>query len=291
MFEIITQAIVNGIIYGALFALIALGLTLIFGVMDIVNFAHGDFLMVSMYITFVLFLAFKLNPYVSLVVTVPAMFILGIVFYRSLIRPLLGRPLFSQVLATVGISIIFQNFALTLFGADLHVFNISLAKYTIKIGTVVMTFPQLVALFTSVLFTIVFYLILKRTDLGLAIQAASQNLQGCSLVGINVHRTNLWACGLGMACLGIAGPMFLPLWYVSPMVGAEFTLIAFVIIVLGGLGSFTGALIGGFIIGVAESVSAIFLSGSLAHSVTFILFILILLVRPQGLFGEEVRGK
>ncbi len=283
--DVIAQALVSGILIGGVFALIAVGLTLIWGVMRIINFAHGEFLMIGMYIAYFLVAEGHWDPYLTLIVTTPALFIVGIVLFRVTIQPILKHPTMNQIMLTLGLSLLLQNLALVFFKADPLTVQTVYAKQNYAIGPVIVRLPQLIAFGGSGVAAVLLYWFLKFTDTGRAIRAASQNRDAAVLMGIDVQRTFLLAFGIGSACLGVAASLMIPFYYTSPTVGLFFGLIAFVVVVLGGMGNFLGALVAGLIIGLTETLGAAIMPGSLSRVMTFGVFILVLLFRPQGIFG------
>lgn len=284
-FELLAQAVVTGLLIGGIFALISVGLTLIWGVMRIINFAHGEFLMIGMYIAFFLTSNLGWDPYWTMVITAPMLFLIGIIIFRITIRPILKDPPMNQIMLTVGLVLILQNLALLFFKADVRVVSTAYTRLNIMLGPVVVRGSQLIAFIGSALAAFALYWFLQRTDTGRAIRAAAQNRDAAALVGVNVRNTYLLAFGVGSASLGIAASLMISFYYVSPTVGAFFGLIAFVVVVLGGMGNFLGALVAGLIIGLTESVGAALLPGSLSRVLTFGIFIVVLLFRPQGIFG------
>ncbi|HLC01482.1 MAG TPA: branched-chain amino acid ABC transporter permease [Anaerolineales bacterium] len=282
---LLAQALVSGTLIGGVFALIAVGLTLIWGVMRIINFAHGEFLMIGMYIAYFLVATGHWNPYLTIFVTVPALFLFGVVIFRTIIHPILKYPAMNQIMLTLGLSLILQNLALVIFKADVLTVQTPYSRLTIPLGEVIVRVPQAIAFAGSGVAAVVLWLFLQRTDTGRAIRAASQNRDAAMLMGIDVERTFLLAFGIGSACLGVAASLMVPFYYTSPTVGLFFGLIAFVVVVLGGMGNFLGALVAGLIIGLTEAVGAALLPGTLARVLTFGIFTLALLFRPQGIFG------
>jgi len=212
------------------------------------------------------------------------MFCSILIIFRTFISPVLNAPEINQVLLTVGISLLLQNVALLVFGGDYQSLKSQLSEETIPFMGAIITVPQAFAFVFSLIATAAYYFVLRCTDFGIAIRAVAQNRKGALLVGINVHRVYMLAFASGCACLGVAGPLLLPIYYVSPDVGSLFLLVAFVVVVMGGLGNFAGALLAGLIIGVVESVAGIFVSSSLAPIANFSVFILVLIFRPSGLF-------
>lgn len=287
MTGLLVQSLVDGVLIGAVFALVALGLTLIWGVMHIINFAHGEFLMVGLYLSYFLVAVLKLDPYVAVLVTVPALFVFGALTYRLTLQPILNDPQINQILLTVGLSLLLQNLALGLFSATPRAINTGFATNPLLLGNVVIAVPRLVAFIGSISAAVSLWFFLQHTDSGRAIRAASQNATAAELMGISVRRTQLIAFGIGSACVGLAAGLMLPFYYASPTVGNFFGLIAFTVVVLGGLGNFFGALAGGLLIGLTEQLGAALLPGSLSRVLTFGLFVLVIFIRPEGLFSRR----
>jgi len=285
----IAQAIVSGLLIGGVFALIALGLTLIFGVMKIINFAHGDFLMLGMYFAFFLSVIMGIDPYISAVLCLPVFFTLGWGVQHWLIRPVLSAPENIQILVTVGISLVFQNTALFLFSPDFQSLSVPYGASTLSVGGVSISYVRLIACGVSLSAAATVYLFLTRSDIGKALRACAEQKTGAMAVGIDVNRMYRVAFGLGTMCVALAGVLMTPFFYMAPQVGLPFTLVAFVTVVLGGLGSVPGALAGGLIIGVVESLGEVLLpSPSMKQMATFSVFLLVLLIRPQGLMGGRM---
>lgn len=288
-FDLLLQAIVYGLIMGSIYALTASGLTLILGVLKIINVSHGEFLMVAMYAAYYLFAGFHLDPFLSIFIVLPLLFFLGAILFYFLIRPILKAPEINQILLTIGISIFLQNLALALFTGDFRTLELSYSQKTLSLGEIAVGLPHFIAFFISISVTLGFYWFLKATDLGRSIRAAAQNQEAAILFGINVDRIYLITFSIGSACLGVAGPLLATFYYVTPTVGTVFLLTAFVVVILGGMGNFLGAFFGGLLIGLTESVSAIFMPGSLSPVFTFVVLIIILLLKPEGLFGRRIR--
>jgi branched-chain amino acid transport system permease protein len=288
MLELLLQGTANGLVTGAVFAVIAVGLTLVFGVMRIVNFAHGEFLMIAMYITYLMATFGKLNPYLAILVSVPLLFLLGAGMFGLLIRPLLAAPEISQLLMTMGVSILLQNLALLIFKGDPLSVIVPWSSASVRLGPVSVAVTRLVAAAASLVVVFGIYWLLKTTDLGRMLRAAAQNRDAAQLMGINVTRMYMLALAIGVSCLGVVGPVLVPWAYVSPDVGAVFTLTAFVTVVLGGMGSVSGAFFGGLILGVVSSVSQMFMPGTYGLIPQYLVFILLLLFRPEGLFSGRI---
>jgi branched-chain amino acid transport system permease protein len=286
MLIIIIQLIINGLLLGGMYALISIGLTLIFGVLEIINFAHGEFLMLSMYASFWLFQLYGIDPYLSLLIILPLFFLVGLVIQRGIIQPILNAPPLNQIFMTVGLSMVLQNLALFVWRADYRTVKTAYSALTLKTSGLMISFPRLVAFILAMGVIGALLIFLKKTYTGKAIRALAQERRAAMLVGINVYRTYQIAFGIGIACVGAAGAILMPVYFVFPSVGALFVLIAFVVVILGGYNSLTGALIGGLIIGVVEAFSGFFISPHLREAICFVIFILILLFRPRGLFGR-----
>jgi branched-chain amino acid transport system permease protein len=286
MLETIIQLMINGLLLGGIYALISIGLTLIFGVLEIINFAHGEFLMLAMYASFWLFQLFGIDPYLSLVIVAPLFFLIGLGLQRTIIQPIINAPPLNQIFATVGLSIVLQNAALLFWKADYRTAKTSYVNLSLQTDGLIVSFPRLVAFFLALGAIFALLLFLKRTYTGKAIRALAQQRKAALLMGIDVNRTYQIAFGIGIACVGAAGAMLIPIYYTFPTVGSLFVLIAFVVVILGGYNSLIGSLIGGLIIGVIEAFSGFFISPHLKEGVYFVIFILILLFRPAGLFGR-----
>jgi branched-chain amino acid transport system permease protein len=292
-FGILFPSVLNGLTTGAVYALIALGLTLIYGVLHIINFAHGAALMVALYAVYLLKSQFGIDPYLALPLVVPAMFALGYALQRGIVnRASHGRDE-NILLVTLGLSIVLENLALIIFKSDTRTIDTAYTLSTVQVGPdawgpVLIAWPKLVAFGGALVASALLVWIVERTDLGRAIRAVAKEKQGAKLMGIDVDHVYAMSFGIGLACLGAAACFLLPAYYVNPQVGSGFVLVAFTIVVLGGMGSFAGALAGGLLIGVVESVGGLFLGESLGQIGIFLIFIAVLLFRPQGLFGARV---
>jgi len=282
---ILIQLILNGLLLGGIYALISIGLTLIFGVVRVINFAHGEFLMLSMYISYFGCAFLGLNPYATLLISVPLMFLAGMAIDQIIIRPLREAPAYMQVFATVGLSIVLLNLALFLFSGDYQSINMPFAKKTLQLGVLSLSYAKMVIFFTAIVVSAVLYLLLKYTDIGKQIRAIAQDRLAAKLMGINLNKIYMLTFGIGTALVGIAGVLILPVYYVFPSVGVYFVLTAFVIVVLGGMGNMVGALLGGIIIGITDSLSGYYIDPSLKEVVYFIIFLIVLLIRPSGIMG------
>ncbi len=283
---IFLQAATNGLLLGGVYGLVSAGLTLIFGVMRIVNFAHGEFLMLGMFATYWLGRASGLHPYVLLVPVGVLMFGVGLLVQRALIDRVLGRTDEAQILLTVGLSAFLQGAALFVWGADYRTIPTPLASASVAVGPVYLSVARLVAFGVAVVLAAGLYVLLVRTDLGRAMRAAAENREVALLLGIDTGRIYRLAFGIGTGLVGVAGALMAPVLATFPTVGTLFALTAFVVVVLGGMGDIVGAMIGGMIIGVTEALIATYVALDLAPLATFLIFLLILLVRPQGLLGK-----
>ena len=288
---ILFPSILNGITTGAVYALIALGLTLIYGVLHIINFAHGAALMVALYAVYLLRQYFGIDPYLALPIVVPGMFVLGYALQRGIINRASHGKDENILLVTLGLSIVMENLALLLFKSDTRTidtaYTLTTVPINIGVASAMIALPKLVAFGGALVTSALLILVVQRTDLGRAIRAVAKEKQGARLMGIDVEHVYAMCFGIGLACLGAAACFLLPAYYVNPQVGNGFVLVAFTIVVLGGMGSFAGALIGGLLIGVVESLGGLVLGESLGQIGIFLIFIAVLLFRPQGLFGAR----
>ena len=285
--SIFAQAIISGLLIGGIYALIGIGLTLIAGVMNIINFAHGDLIMIGMFLTYWLHALYGVDPYFSLLIMVPVFFLIGVVIQKFLITPVLSAPDTSQLFLTIGLSLVLQNLALMLWKSNFRMITTPYTGSAIILGEVFISTPRLASFIAAVSLTVIFFAFLTRTKMGRAIRATAQSREISSLVGVNVHRTYMIAMGIGTACAGTAGALLITFSVLSPTVGTDFGLIAFLAIILGGMGSFTGALIGGLIIGLTQSLGTIYIGMGYSELATLALFILILIFKPSGLFSKN----
>jgi branched-chain amino acid transport system permease protein len=275
---------VNGVLTGAVYALIALGLTLIYGVLHIVNFAHGSLLMLAMYGAWLLVAYFGLDPYLAVPILAAAMFSLGWALYAGVIGRISRGEDRAILLATLGIAIVLDNFALVLFSGDTRTIETAYSFAMIEAGPLLISVPRVISFAVALALAALLWAFMARTETGRAIRAVAREPDGARLVGIRPERIFALAYGIGIACLGAAACLLLPGFYVSPQVGNVFVLVSFTIVVLGGMGSFPGALVGGLLIGVTESLGGLFLGESLGPIGISIVFIAVLLLRPTGLF-------
>lgn len=286
--SILPAAIINGLMFGAIYALVALGLTLIYGVLHIINFAHGAMLMLALYAAFFLYQLFNIDPYLSILIVTPSAFVFGYLIYRYGIGVLSKGKDQNILLITLGLSIIIENSALFFFSGDQQTVSLPYSFEAFDLGFMYLSYPKLISFIAALIICALLWALMSLTDLGRAIRAVAKERQGARLVGINVEHIFAVTFGIGIACLGAAGCMMLPIFYVDPYTGNIFVLVAFTIVVLGGMGSIIGALLGGFIIGITESVGGLLLGESLGQIGISMIFILILILKPTGLFGSKV---
>jgi branched-chain amino acid transport system permease protein len=277
----------NGVLLGGLYCLLGIGMTLIFGVMRIINACHGDLLMVAMYIAFFLFTATKLDPFVAIFVAMPVLFVLGCGIYSGLIRRLRGEFEESSLILTWGIALVLENLFMVAFTGDYRSIVTSYSTQNLTIAGISLSIPMLLSFGVAVLLTAALYVLLLRSNLGRAIRAIAQNRPAAQLMGINVERVQMISYGIGAALAGAAGAAFSSVFYMFPAIGGLFTVKAFEVIVLGGLGNVVGAFLAGILLAVTESLGAIFISTGLKDAVGFLIFMLVLIFRPAGLFGRS----
>ncbi|HET7382062.1 MAG TPA: branched-chain amino acid ABC transporter permease [Pseudolabrys sp.] len=285
---ILIPAILNGLLTGAVYALVALGLTLIYGVLHIINFAHGALLSAALFAAFFAYRLLGLDPYIAVFLLSPIFFAFGYALQRFIIGPASGGDDRNMLLITLGIAVVIENALLFAFRADTRTIDVPYAFKTIDFGFTFLAVPRVVGFVAVFLVALVLWLIMTFTDIGRAIRAVAKEKLGAELAGIDVAHVYAMTFGLGSACVAVAACLLIPNYYVNPSVGNSFVLIAFTIVVLGGMGSVPGALIGALLIGVVESLSGLFLGESLGQIGIFVIFIVVLLVRPSGLFGERV---
>jgi branched-chain amino acid transport system permease protein len=284
---ILVPAILNGLLTGAVYALVALGLTLIYGVLHIINFAHGAMLTAAMFAAFFAYKLFGLDPYVAAIFLAPAFFALGYALQRFIIGPAAHGEDRNILLVTLGLAVVMENALLYAFRADTRTINLSYGFDVVEVGSAFLSVPRVISFGVVVAVALALWLLMQWSDTGKAIRAVAREKLGAELCGIDVAHVYAVTFGLGTACLAIAACLLLPTYYVNPSAGNAFVLIAFTIVVLGGMGSVVGALVGGLFIGVVESLSGLYLGESLGQIGIFVIFILVLLFRPSGLFGER----
>ena len=289
--SILFPSLLNGLTTGAVYALIALGLTLIYGVLHIINFAHGAALMMALYAVYFLKQRLGIDPYLALPLVVPGMFVFGYALQRLVINRASHGKDENILLVTLGLSIIMENLALLFFKSDTRTIDTAYTLTTVPINIgfaqAMIALPKLVAFAGALVVSAMLFWLVGKTDLGRAIRAVSKEKHGAKLMGINVDHVYALTFGIGLACVGAAACFLLPAYYVNPQVGGGFVLVAFTVVVLGGMGSFVGALVGGLLLGVVESLGGLYFGDSLGQIGIFAIFIAVLLFRPQGLFGAK----
>jgi branched-chain amino acid transport system permease protein len=289
MTAVVAQAVINGLLIGGIYALVSIGVTLIFGVVKIVNFAQGEFLMIGMYISYWLATLIRLDPVASLAVSMPALFVAGVFLQKFLLRRVLGLGDMPQIFLTFAISLLLMNAALLLFTADYRTIQTSYTFSALRIGPLYLSVPRVIAFALAMLLSAALELFLRRTDLGKAMRAAAQNRDVAMLMGVNPDRVFAVAVGLALALAGAAGSLLMPFYPAYPGVGQVFTLFAFVAVVLGTLGNVRGALIAGLMMGMAESLGVQFVGADSGLIVVFAMLLVTLAVRPGGLYGGQTR--
>jgi len=289
---ILSFAVVNGLLQGGIYGGVALGLSLIFGVLRVVNFAHGSFLMLSLYLSFWCWKILGLDPYLSALITIPAMFMLGYAVQSIIISPLIQReralvvePL-SALLLTCGVFLVADNLALMAFGPDVRSVQVSYDLPPVMLGIIPINVQRLLAAVSAVAVAVGLWLWLRHSHAGRAIRATAQNRDAAAMCGIDVPRVYAVTFGIGCATLGLFGALISPFIPVTPQIGVAFGIKSFIVVVLGGMGSIPGCIIGGLIIGVFEAVASQFVTATSAAIFSLGLFILVLLVRPAGIMGR-----
>lgn len=285
--NIIIEAILNGMLTGSVYALIALGLTLVYGVLHIINFSHGAMLAAAMFVVLTLNQTFGLDPYLQIPILTPLLFVAGYAIQRFVIGPGSHGKDENILMITLGLSIVIENVLLAIFRSDIRTINTDYSFNVFEVGPFIFSQARVFGLVGSVVTAVLLWFFLARSDTGKAIRAISKEKLGASLVGINVKHVYAVTFGIGFACLAISACLLLPTFYVNPGIGGAFVLVAFTVVVLGGMGSIVGAMIGGLIIGVVESLSGLLLGESLGQIGIFLTFIIVLLFRPTGLFGAK----
>ncbi len=281
------QLLVSGLGMGFIFALIAIGLALIYGVMGVINFAHGEFLMMSMYASYFAFALGHVDPLVSLPFIAAAMFCFGVVVYYLLMRRVLGNAMHSQIFATFGLMVFMQAAAQFFFGADYFAIDHSLMSGVIRLAGITLPMPQIAAAVGALICTAGLYGLIFRTSLGRSLRAVSQDRVAALTLGIDADRMNALAWGLAAACVGVAGSLLSNFYYVFPRIGTVFVLLAYVTVALGGFGSITGALVAGIAIGVLQVLSGFFFTSTLKFLPVYLLYLIVVLFRPKGLMGSQ----
>ena len=280
------QIIANGLLMGFIYALVAVGLTLTWGVMDVTNFAHGEMLMLSMYCAFWMFELFTIDPLFSIPISAFAIFLLGILIYKIIIKKVLGGNGLSALLATFGLSMLLKNFAQFVWTPNFRYINGAMVTdKKIQLATIIIGMPQLAAAIGSVVMTLLIIYFMNKTTTGKAIQATALNRDTASLMGIDTDKIYAITFGLSGACVGVAGALMASFFPVYPQSGALYSILAFVIVALGGFGNIKGALYAGLIIGLTEAVGGYFLGTQFKYALVFLIYLIVIQVRPKGLFG------
>ncbi len=289
MADLILQTLVSGLLVGGCYALMATGLNLVWGVMEIINFAHGAFLIMGMYITYWGYVLLGINPYLSLPIVMVLLFVLGWFLQGVILNPIMGEERWASatLLITFGVSIFLLNLALLVWGPTPRALSYSLSDAHIELGSIIIRFPQLMGFGISLLFLLFLEFFLKRTKLGRAIRATAQNSDGARLMGINVPVIYKLTFGIGAAGSAAAGTILMTFLQVNPNIGLGLILMAFAICVIGTMGNYVGAFIGGLIIGVVEAFSAVLVLPSIKMMGVYIVFLIVLLVKPEGIFGGK----
>jgi branched-chain amino acid transport system permease protein len=284
--EIIIQTLASGLLIGLIYALIAIGLTLIFGVMDIVNFSHGEFLMLGMYSSFWLYAIYHLDPIYTLPLTAVLLFGVGAMVYRVVIKKIIDAPMLAQIFTTFGLMILFRGLAQFLWKPDFRTVGNSVVSGTVSLAGIQIGLPQLTAGVGAILVTLGIYLFLTKTRTGAALEATAADKEAARLMGIDSQRMFTLAWGVGAACAGVAGGLLSTFFPIFPEIGANFILTAFVVVNLGGFGSVIGALLAGILVGVIEVMGGFFLGPQYKMGIVLSLFLAVLMFRPQGLMGK-----
>jgi branched-chain amino acid transport system permease protein len=279
------QQLVNGLLIGFMYALIAIGLTLIWGVMNIVNFAHGDFLMVGMFSSFWLFTLFGIDPLLSIPINFLLLFLVGWGIYRFIVSKVMKGPMLAQVVVTFGVSIFVANLAVYFWTPDFRLLPPTILQGTWTIGDFDLSVPKTVSAVGSMITTILVYLFLKRTKTGKAILATEMDREAALLMGINTERINSLSFGIGLALVGVAGAFLSTYYYIYPQVGSQFGTLAFCIVALGGFGSIGGAFVAGILVGLVQTLGGFFFDPSYKYAIVFMLYLITMWIRPQGLLG------
>jgi len=283
--ETLVQSLVSGILTGSLYAMIGVGLTVVFGVMRIINLAHGELVMLGMYGAFWGLTLWKLDPFISILLWTPLMFLVGMLVYRFLLQAIIPGGELNTLLYTAGLSLLIANLALFVWTGDYRTIKLPYAMLPMRPFGIAVPIPLAIAFGLAILITGALYFFLTRTDLGRAIRATSQNPEAAALMGVAVDRISMITFGLGSALAGAAGVLLAPSLYLYPTVGEILISKCFVIVVLGGLGSVSGAIAGGVLLGLVESLGAVYVSVAYKDTIGFVIFLLVLLFRPSGLLG------
>ncbi len=287
MWSIYLNVVIQGVLTGLVYGLMALGLSVIFGVVRVVNFAHGEFAVVAMYATYVLFTVLRLDPLIAMVPLAAVFFVVGYALQIALINPFVGRPEHEQFILLVGVGIIIVNLLLMGFGPDARPVNLPYGFDSYEVGPLLIDKARVYAAVAAVVVAAALFWFFHRTPTGAAIRACADNLVGAAVVGLDIRRLYAATFGLGLACVGAAGALLVTIADPTPLLGPAYTLLAFIIVIIGGMGSMAGALVGGILIGVSEAVAGFVFAPSMKSMFSFALLIAVLVLRPQGLMGRR----
>lgn len=274
-----------GVLLGGIYALVSIGLNLIFGVIRIINFAQGEFLMLGMYGAYICYVALGLNPYLGVFLVVPVTGVLGMAVYWLIMRPLQNEPM-MQVFASFGLLLVLQNIVLAATGGESFSVNTDFSAVTVSFGSIQIAVGRIVVLVATVVVSLLLAVFLTHTTFGQAIRALAQDRKGAQLMGINVEKVYMWSFGIGAALAGLAGVLLSPIFTMTPQIGGNFIMAAFAVVVLGGLGSVLGAFVGGFLVGLTEAIAGYYIDPIFKNALLFVVFIIVLIVKPSGLFGH-----
>jgi len=284
---LVVQAVVSGLLFGGVYSLMAIGLTLIFGVMRVVNFAHGDLMVWAMYLAWVGATRFGVDPYLGFVAVGAILFVAGFVIQRQLVDRIVGAPHEMQILLMLGVALVLENGALVAFGPEPQRVRTALTQAAVWLGPIFVDVGRLVTFAVAIALTLALSLFLYRSDVGRQMRAVADNGYGAQVIGADVRRVSALAFAVGAACVGAAGALVAPLLPFQPPTGLQLSVTSFNIVIIGGMGSLLGAFVGGLLVSVAESLGAVFLNPSMKELVSFSLLVVILLVRPAGIFGRR----
>ena len=279
------QQLADGLLIGLMYSLVAIGLTLIWGVMNIVNFAHGEFLMLGMFTSFWLFTLYGIDPVFSIPICFVLMFVMGMLIYRFIVSKVMKGPMLAQLVVTFGLSIFISNIAVYFWTPDFRLLPATMLQGTWQIGSVALSIPKVAASLGSVIASVGMFFFLKRTKTGKAILATEMDREAALLMGINTERINSLSFGIGAALVGVAGAFLSTYYYIYPQVGGLFGTIAFCVVALGGFGSIEGAFIAGILVGLAQTLGGFYFDPSYKYAIVFMIYLITIWIRPQGLMG------
>ena len=284
--EIIVQTIISGLLMGFIYALVAAGLSLIFGLMEIVNFAHGEFMMISMYTAFWLYTLVALDPLFALPISMLVLFIIGVITHYGIIRQILHAPMLVQLTATFGLAVFLRSMAQFLWTPDFRSIGDPIVTGRVEVMGIFLGVPQIVASLGCILAFALLYAFINRTETGMALQATAQDRAAASLMGIRTDRMYALGWGIGSACVAVAGVLITSYYFIFPEVGLLFALIAYVAVAMGGFGSILGALVAGVLIGLVEALGGLLVAPAYKYVIIFVIYLGVVVARPQGMFGR-----